>query len=518
MLNYKSETTMKLRSKFLISIILLIVSMNFIFAYYILSDKTRKEYNYLEENITNIINTLSESSSIPLWNYNLEVIQEQVKITLREKAIFKITLLSEDLKEEKLSITTDNYDLFKNENLIHKKRSIKLDDEILGFYEVIYSDLYVKKNIEEQKNNMILLTILLIVVVSIAINFLVTYFLRPINKIVQGMEVIDNGNTDFTLKLHTNDEFNKIEKFFNSMINNLRSKEKQKDEAEVKLIILNSELESIVKKRTSDLEISLKELKLAQNQLLQSEKMSMLGRMVAGVTHEINSPLGICVSLSSNLNSHVQEMKNKYTDSKMKKKDLDSFLLLVEESSTLIFSNINRATSLIKSFKTIAVDQTSEFKRTFDLIKYLDDIKLILKNKFKNRNIDIVIDSTERISIYNNPGIFYQIFTNLINNSLLHGFDKDDYGEIKIKCYIKGPSIIIDYSDNGKGINDVIKDKIFDKFFTTKRDGGGSGLGLHIISNLISENLNGTIELLENPDTKTGILFRIKIKFQPEKD
>ena len=502
---------MKLRTKFLISIVLLIISMNFIFTYYILSVKKGKEFSNLEKIITSKLNGLSESSSIPLWDLNYVIISEQVKTLLKNQDILQITLYSGDLKEEIMSFTDSAFDSFDRETLLLKKQSIKYSGKILGYYEVVYSDYLVLKSIEEQKNNMILLTLLLIIVISIAIHYLSTYLLEPIDKIVRGLKVIEDGNLDYKLQLKTRDEFNNIEVLFNSLREKLKQRQEERDDAEENLKILNNELENKVIDRTSELEESLKELKLAQNQLIQSEKMSMLGRMVAGVTHEINSPLGICVTLSSNLSSHSKVLRKK-VNTKVKKKELDNFFSILDESSNLILSNINRATDLIKSFKTIAVDQTSEFKRTFDLTEYLKDIKLILNSKFKNRKVELVIDSEDNISIYNNPGIFYQIFTNLINNSLKHAFDLNDYGEIKIKSYLTEEFLFLDYLDNGKGISESIKDRVFDKFFTTKRDSGGTGLGLHIIKNLIDQNLDGTIELLDNPESISGVLFRIKIK------
>ena len=268
-------------------------------------------------------------------------------------------------------------------------------------------------------------------------------------------------------------------------------------------------LEEMVLSRTQELQNSIIELKKTQSQLVQAEKMASLGQLVAGISHEINTPVGIGVTLASNLEARTEMLSKLYFDNNLKKSDLENYLEIAVDSSQMILSNLKRAAELIRSFKLVAVDQSSENKRYFDLGNYIKDVLRSLQNQLKKKSHQIVIHIDEEIFINSYPGTFSQIITNLIQNSLIHGFEEIDYGKITIDLFVEDNSLILIYSDNGKGIPKENLQKIFTPFFTTKRGKGGSGLGLHIIYNLVTTKLHGNIKC--ETAKNEGIKFKIWI-------
>ncbi len=252
-----------------------------------------------------------------------------------------------------------------------------------------------------------------------------------------------------------------------------------------------SSLESMVEKRTL-------KLKDAQKQLIESEKMASLGELVAGVAHEINTPVGVGVTAASFLSDETKNIEKKYTDESMTREDFSGFLTCSLQTTEMILSNLQRATELIKSFKKVAVDQTAEDKRCFFVTSYVGEILRTLHPRIKKTKHTIDVISSKDIEINSYPGTFSQIITNLIMNSIIHAFDEGDAGNIVIEIKQKDDGIIISFSDDGKGVSKGDISKVFDPFFTTKRGRGGTGLGLHIVYNLVTQKLKGNIRCESN--------------------
>jgi len=258
-------------------------------------------------------------------------------------------------------------------------------------------------------------------------------------------------------------------------------------------------------------EHALQQLQATQQQLVESEKMAALGNLVAGVAHEINTPIGIGVTATSRLETLSQDLNQKYQTNKMKRTDLEKYLTSVIQGTELILKNLSRAAELIQSFKQVAVDQSSERQRTFNLNEYLHEIYTSLRPEFKRTKHEVLIECHDTITLSSYPGIFSQIFTNLIMNSLIHGFKETLQGKIKIIGIQDEQHLILRYSDNGKGIKADIITQIFDPFFTTNRQGGGSGLGLHIVYNLVTHKLNGTIQCESIEGQGTTFIIQIPL-------
>jgi signal transduction histidine kinase/HAMP domain-containing protein len=277
----------------------------------------------------------------------------------------------------------------------------------------------------------------------------------------------------------------------------------------------NKNLEIKVSQRTEELHVknqalstTLTELEQTQTQLIEAEKMASLGSLVAGISHEVNTPLGVAVTAASHLNQHTKEFKFKHDSGNLTKSGFISYMESTTETTNIILSNLNRASTLIQSFKQIAVDQSSDNKTVFSLKQHLEMLVTSLRPSFKNRPIDINIYGDE-IDIDSYPGPLSQIVSNLIMNCIKHGLTDCEKGEITIIIAQYPKHITLSVEDNGVGIANNIKNKVFDPFFTTQRGIGGSGLGLNIVYNLITQKLGGNIIIEDNKPQ--GVRFIISL-------
>ena len=259
-------------------------------------------------------------------------------------------------------------------------------------------------------------------------------------------------------------------------------------------------LEKAVHERTAALEQKNVALQEAQSELVRQEKLASLGRLVAGVAHEINTPLGICVTATSHL---VQELKLTREDlaaGVMTQESLDSFLDIVDQSLRIMTTNTQRAAALVRSFKQVAVDQSSDDIRNFNLRTYLHEVLLSLQPKLKGRPVKVEIDCPAEILMESFPGAVSQVVTNMVMNSLVHGFEDERPGSIAIRAALEDDdTVVFDYADDGAGMDADTLSKLFDPFFTTRRGSGGSGLGAHILFNLVTGSLGGTVKVESAP-------------------
>ncbi|MCL1467533.1 trifunctional serine/threonine-protein kinase/ATP-binding protein/sensor histidine kinase [Argonema galeatum] len=278
----------------------------------------------------------------------------------------------------------------------------------------------------------------------------------------------------------------------------------------------NQNLEQLVDSRTQELSQTLENLKATQTKLVESEKMAALGGLVAGVAHEINTPIGVGVTAASLLAQKTTAFFETYKAGNMKRSELEKFLDTAMQSSSMILANLNRAAELIHSFKQVAVDQSNEFRRIFKLKEYLEEIMLSLRAKLKTTKHKVEINCDENLTLDSYPGALSQIVTNLVMNSLIHAYESEDSGRIVFNIQPDGENIIFEYTDDGKGIPPENLSKIFEPFFTTKRGQGGSGLGLHILYNLVTQKLNGTIKCESKLEMGTTFIIKLPIQISHE--
>lgn len=249
--------------------------------------------------------------------------------------------------------------------------------------------------------------------------------------------------------------------------------------------------------------------KQAEKQLFHSEKMAALGDLVAGVAHEISTPLGVGVMSASFLEELSRQHHSQVENGRITVSETKKFSQKANEAAALILTNLRRAADLLNSFKQVAVDQSADDRRTFNLKDYIEEVLESLQPKYKRTGHTVGVSGPDDLLINSFPGAFSQIVTNLAMNSLIHAFERMEQGRIEFRIALQRKSVFIVCEDNGCGMDEHTRKKHFDPFFTTKRGQGGSGLGMHIVYNLITQKLNGQIDCWSMPGKGTRYTITI---------
>ncbi|CAA7621550.1 putative Signal transduction histidine kinase [Magnetospirillum sp. LM-5] len=267
---------------------------------------------------------------------------------------------------------------------------------------------------------------------------------------------------------------------------------KVSDRLQNQLANLNQELA----KRRAEAEEALAQLKETQETLVQAEKLASLGALVGGVAHEINTPVGIALSCASHLADSTKRLTALFEADDVGVDDFQAYLATATDTARLIQANCERAAALIGSFKQVAVDRTSSERRNFELAGYIAETLSSLSPKLRQNGHKVVIDCPAGIEMDGYPGALSQVLTNLVLNSATHGYDPGQSGTLRIAVEQPAPDQIrLVYSDDGKGIPEEYRNRVFDPFFTTRRGQGGTGLGLHILYNLVTGPMQGTVAM-----------------------
>jgi len=312
------------------------------------------------------------------------------------------------------------------------------------------------------------------------------------------------------------DEIGRLGQALDAMAQALEKREQERDAYENEVCHLNEFLEDRVEKRTKELAAANKELTAtlerlnqAQQQLIQSEKMASLGGLVAGVAHEINTPVGIGVTAASHLEDKTKAMLEEFRAGALKRASLEEFLGVCDESTHMILANLRRAAELIRSFKQVAVDRSTEERRVFLLRSYFEQVLLSLRPHLKKTAIVVELACDDKVEIDSYPGVWSQILTNLVLNALQHAYEPGQAGRIKITATLEPERLRFIFADDGKGIAPENLNLIFEPFFTTYRQKGGTGLGLSIVYNLVTQTMGGTIHVAS--ELGQGTVFSIMV-------
>lgn len=279
--------------------------------------------------------------------------------------------------------------------------------------------------------------------------------------------------------------------------------------AQQDLTELNATLEARVRQRTAELTEANAQIKAEQQRVIEAEKMASLGRLVAGFAHEVNTPVGVAVGAISQASVVVDEFAQLLAQDEVSEADITERLQLLKESNGLAMANLKRAAGLVTSFKRTAVDQSSDQSRNFALAEVIDDAVHNLRPMFKHSDIQFDVRCPEALDLYGHPGALAQVLTNLCTNAFIHGFaDGKKSGRVSISARRDADDVELCFADNGAGMDETSVRKAFEPFYTTRRDHGGSGLGLYIVYNLVTHELGGSITCHSTPTTGTEFLIR----------
>lgn len=440
------------------------------------------------DQVVSQIKQLAQVIAIPTWNLDQQFVSSYLNQYAQNPYIVCIELISDANLQERAPENCQHPD---NDGNLHSEPII-FEGQYIG---LVISSFNVE--LDNERLEFILLSRIPVALVALISIFLVFFFVfrrwvvRPISAIMESIDTFQNQGIHTPVDWNSDDEIGKLVATFNT------AQEQQ------------MEHEQVLTKAKEAAEQALNHLKEAQSQLVESEKMASLGSLVAGISHEINTPLGVARTSSSHVQDALIKLEKTFNEGALTKNDMQSFIEISKDGLNLMTSNLMRANELMTSFKQVSADQSHDEIRPFNLYEYLQETLYTLKPNLKRYNISVVVDCDKQFVISSLPGAFSQIITNLIMNSLNHAYEPEDQGSIHIQVINHDDNFTLIYQDDGKGMSDDTRKRIFDPFFTTKRGSGGTGLGMHIIYNLITHKLHGTIEVKSQIDN--GCQFTMKL-------
>lgn len=289
--------------------------------------------------------------------------------------------------------------------------------------------------------------------------------------------------------------------------------------AEQEIRDINQQLEERVQRRTLKLEQAntelaetLETLRYAKDELVRSEKMAALGSLVAGVAHELNTPIGNGLTVATTLEHRLQEF-GRHVDAGLRRSELEKFMTDAQFATEVLVRNLTRAGDLVRSFKQVAVDRASSQRRQFNLQDIVSEIVITLSPVISRSGCEVQMDIAAGLELDNYPGPLGQVLDNLINNAMTHAFVDGQRGRIEVHAHaINVDEVQIEVRDNGVGIPADDLKRVFDPFFTTRLGQGGSGLGLHIVHNIVTEVLGGHVDVSSQPGVGTAFSLRLPLR------
>ena len=369
----------------------------------------------------------------------------------------------------------------------------------VGHVLVSFSHRSVEQSLGQLLRNRFVEIGLLNLILGLVLYFVLSRMvINPLAQLSRAFKSLADNSQVGEISIEQSDEFGEVVAAFNQIERRLVSDIERRSEAEKRLQASNEELSE-----------ALASLKLMQDSLIQSEKFASLGSLVAGVAHEINTPVGIAVTGASYLVEETRKVDKMMREGGLKKSELIQFISASLEGAQLVLSNAERAAHLINSFKQVAADEISEARRPFNLNDYLDEVLTSLRPKYKSTQIKVEYSCPPLLEMDTYPGLLAQVLTNLLTNALTHGFDEGVEGMISIRVMADEPWVNIECANNGKLIPPEHLNKVFEPFFTTRRARGGTGLGLNIVFNIVTQRLGGTVKVLSNRDDGTRFTLRI---------
>lgn len=496
------------------------LTVSIIAAVVILTLRHQQRTQAIEQRFELLKTSYADSLGTSLWFYDENQLAAQVK------GIANISELQYVRVTDNLSFNLESGIRPHNSHI----QSIVLtyNDHKVGLLEIAFdNEGIIKKSLQSAINTLIaqlLSLILLAVLLGLVVHH---FFIRRITRLAEEVEQRRESKSFAPLSLALNDQNDEITSLiqaFNSLSKQMSLELQHKIQAQQQLKHINLELEDRVQERTQNLQETVNELNAAleqlhttQKKLIDAEKLSSLGGLVAGVAHEINTPLGLCITMHSYTVDNVKELQKKFDKGEIRKQDFAEFILNLNESLTILGKNLQRAAQLIKSFKQVSEDQVSEHIRKFTVLNYIHEILETLTPKFKNTQHRVQVNCPEDLWMQTYAGALSQVLTNLIMNSLIHAFEQLENGLITLDISEEKGNILIHYQDNGPGLDEEAKQKIFEPFYTTKRGAGGTGLGMSLVYNIVNQRLHGEIEI--DKESKQGAAYYLTLpKITPESE
>ena len=435
---------------------------------------------------------LEAGLSIPLWNLSPDLGQPILENVFVDPSVIAVIVTS-DNDRKFLEYQRNNRD--SEDNALEVFREIEYDGKKIGEVRLIYSVAKAHEQASKEARLLAVIIVLQLVFSLAAVSYLLhRRVLSPLKKLDEAAAGIAQGDLTTTIPYLSNDELGSLAVRLERMRGVLEEN--------------FSELEGRVEERTAELQSTLNQLNKTKDNLIQSEKLAALGSLVAGVAHELNTPIGNGLTVATSLRDACEAFEQQTQDG-LTRSALEKYKQDMADGTQLVCRNLEKASELVSSFKQVAVDQTSTQRRKFDLRAFLDETLLTVSPIFKRTPYLVRLDMDGDVEMDGYPGPFGQVITNLLNNAIIHAFDGLEEGSVVLNVSFDEHDVTVKVSDDGHGIAKENIAKIFDPFFTTKLGDGGNGLGMNIVHNIVTGVLGGQITLaseLEQGTTVTVVL------------
>lgn len=442
---------------------------------------------------------LKTSLPTSLWNYDRAQTERIIQAELEPIEVKSVTVFdakSNVVASVRRTATVDANDasveapVYADATMDHATEphgSAPVIGRVVVSFSRAYIDAALRAALTSRLVEILLLDGLLIIALTVSLNLV----FRPIARLRDALFDLAAQENDDARELPetAQNEFGEVIRGFNQTQRKLHQ-----------IIARRAQAEEAARVAATETEAAYRDLQATQESLVQSEKLAGLGSLVAGVAHEINTPIGVVVTGVSVLDAATTRMGKTLADGTVRKSDIAAYLETAAESVRLITSNAARAAHLIQSFKQVAVDQTSEQRRQFNLKAYLNELTTSLQPSLRKGRTTVTVRCDDDLVMDSYPGLLAQVLTNLTMNALTHAFTAESQGHIDIIAHCVNDRLSLTFSDDGCGIPVEHLGKIFDPFFTTRRGQGGTGLGLHIVFNIVTKQLSGTVSVHNNPD------------------
>lgn len=491
-----------------------------------------------------IINKLDMIAEIIAFNAQITLIFEDRKTEeKRLKSFHKVELVKnihiydiDDVTKKPVFFTS--YNASKTPpvplkvNSIEALKTAKVTDDYIELIKPVNYEgkiegyVYIRGSLE-RLNEYIKRKVLVDILLTLTVLLLVLFVARAIQKRIASpiedlsallQDVSKNHNYNTRASNNYIEEINTLSNNLNIMLARTQNQIERHEADKQEIKLLNQSLEEKVNQRTialreanQELLNTLERMHQYQNQIVENEKMASLGQMVAGVAHEVNTPIGLGVTGSTLLRDKLSDIKTAFEMKTLTSKQLERFIHDGVENLDLIYRNLNRAAELISNFKRVAVSQDLELSSNINVPTLLNNIMTAMSADLASKQPAIDVQCDKELIISSKAGPLQQVFEQLISNSLIHAFKDSIDNEISILVEQSNGRLTITYSDNGSGVPMSIRKRIFDPFVTTKRGEGGSGLGMHLVYNLVTQALEGNISLDENYDLGTRFIISLPV-------
>lgn len=497
----------RLSHKLTLSVILAVTFIFLLTSIYEYRSDNRETEEELLFKLDYTADMISASLADPVWDYDYKGIQAFGDSVFADPEIALLVVL------DNVSGELYNHELlgdeYQREFLVFLNHPIKYEDETIGNLTLGMTKFYYLKKIREHMTLRLIELMVSVVTLTVIIYFISYQVTRPLSILEMDAKALAEGRERIKVSDYREDEIGHLASSFNEMGDIIEKTTKELHE-------MNSLLEEKVANRTeelleknSELNVALKTLKSTQTELIRSSKLKLTTRLVAGVAHEINTPLGLTITITTFIDEKVKQINALMDRDDLSDEDLRKLTHDIKEAALSLETNLSRVTKLMDHFKQLMLENQQQTMITFDICQHLHKIVGGIKMDLMGQPIDISVACEGPNMITSYPNAFMQIIQQLADNSIQHGFEDVEHGKIDITCNNEDKKLFIKVEDNGNGMSAEMAEQIFNPFFKGGSKVNGNGLGLAIVDNIVNVHLGGHIHCKSG--LNQGTAFEIEV-------